>query len=341
MQLCSRAMLGLLLALAPLGAGRAQDGAPFYKGKTLRIVISTGVAGGYGEYARSLAAHMGRQLAGAPNIIVQSMPGAGGLLAGNFMYAQAPADGLTIGILNSTVPLAPLWGSPGARFNTLKFNWLAALARADGVCTLWHTAPAKTWTELLRNEITVGSIGAGSPMETYPALLNRLFGTKIRVIGGYKAGSDIDLAMERGEIDGRCGTHLTTYKSLHPGWMAERKIIVPVLVAEKRRADYPDTPTVLEFVKDEPTRQQLELVMITQNLDRPVLAPPGTPAERVKELRAALMATLADQAFLAEIEKKNLFVDPVPGDDMVKAFTKAFSFPESVIAAVRETMGVR
>jgi tripartite-type tricarboxylate transporter receptor subunit TctC len=334
-----RLILTILLS-ALLGAPcHAQE--PFYKGKTLRIVISTGVAGGYGEYARSLAAHMGRHLAGAPGIIVQSMPGAGGLLAGNYMYSQAAPDGLTIGILNSTVPLAPLWGSPGARFETLKFNWLAALARADGVCTLWHTAPAKTWAELLVREITVGSIGAGSPMEAYPALLNRLFGTRIKVIGGYKAGSDIDLAMERGEIDGRCGTHLTTYKSLHPAWMAERKIIVPVLVAEKRRADYPETPTVLEFVKDAPTRQQLELVMITQNLDRPVLVPPGTTAERVAELREALMATLADKAFLAEIEKKNLFVDPVPGEQMAREFAKAFAFPPEIIAAVRETMGIK
>jgi tripartite-type tricarboxylate transporter receptor subunit TctC len=334
-----RLILAILCAAALTSPGYAQE--PFYKGKTLRIVISTGVAGGYGEYARSIAAHMGKHLAGSPSIIVQSMPGAGGLLAGNYMYAQAPADGLTIGILNSTVPLAPLWGSPGARFETLKFNWLAALARADGVCTLWHTAPAKTWPELLTKEITVGSIGAGSPMEAYPSLLNRLFGTKIKVIGGYKAGSDIDLAMERREIDGRCGTHLTTYKSLHAGWMTTGKIIVPVLVSEKRRPDYPDTPTVMEFVRDVSTRQQLELVMVTQNLDRPVLAPPGTPAERVKELREGLMATLADKAFLAEIEKKNLFVDPTPGEVMAREFAKAYGFPREVIAAVRETMGVK
>jgi tripartite-type tricarboxylate transporter receptor subunit TctC len=334
-------ILTILMSALFAGSCGAQESAPFYKGKTLRIVISTGVAGGYGEYARSLAAHMGKHLAGAPGIIVQSMPGAGGLLAGNYMYAQAPADGLTIGILNSTVPLAPLWGSAGARFETLKFNWLGALARADGVCTLWHTAPAKTWAELLVRETTVGSIGAGSPMEAYPSLLNRLFGTKIKVVGGYKAGSDIDLAMERGEIDGRCGTHLTTYKALHPTWMAERKIVLPVLVAEKRRADFLETPTVLEFVKDTATRQQLELVMITQNLDRPVLAPPGTPAARVKKLRDGLMATLADPAFLAEIEKKTLFVDPVPGERMVQEFAKAFAFPPDIIAAVRDTMGVK
>src|SRR5262249_10677572 len=148
-------------------------------------------------------------------------------------------------------------------------------------------------------------------------------------------------AMERGEIDGRCGTHLTTYRSLHPAWMAERKIILVALVAEKRRAEYPDTPTVMEFVKDIATRQQLELVMISQDVDRPVLAPPGTPAEGVKELREGLMATLADPAFLAEIERKNLFVDPMPGERMAQEFAKAFAFPPAIIAAVRDTMGVK
>jgi tripartite-type tricarboxylate transporter receptor subunit TctC len=334
-----RSILGILIAAAPLGSVRAQDSAAFFKGKTVRIVISTGVAGGYGEYARSLAEHMGRHIPGQPHMIVQSMPGAGGLLAGNYLYTQAPQDGTTIGILNSTVPLAPLWGSKGARFDTLKFNWLGTLDRADGVCTIWHTAPAKTWPELLEREITVGSIGAGSPMEAYPAMLNKLFGTKIKVIGGYKAGSDIDLAMERGELDGRCGTHLTTFKSLHAAWMAERKILVPIIVAEKRRPDFPETPTVMEFVKDEPTRQQLELLMVSQSLDRPVLAPPGVPAERVQALRDALDATMADKAFLAEIEKKNLHIDSVGGEDMAKAFARAFSFSPDVVDAAREIMG--
>ena len=238
-------------------------------------MISTGVAGGFGEYARLLSEHIGKHIAGRPHVIVQSMPGAGGLLAANFLYASAPQDGTTIGIINSTVPFAPLWGSKGARFDTLKFNWLGTLDRAEGVCTLWHTSPVKTWADMLVKEFTVGSIGAGSEMELYPAMLNKLFATRIKVIAGYKAGSDIDLAMERGELDGRCGTHLTSFKALHPGWFAERKIRVPVIIAERRRADLPDTPAVMEFVRDEPTRAQLELMMVAQNMDRPVLAPPG------------------------------------------------------------------
>jgi hypothetical protein len=199
----------------------------------------------------------------------------------------------------------------------------------------------KTWADMLVKEFTVGSIGAGSEMELYPAMLNKLFATRIKVIAGYKAGSDIDLAMERGELDGRCGTHLTSFKALHPAWFAEHKIRVPVIIAERRRADLPDTPAVMEFVRHESIRAQLELMMVAQNMDRPVLAPPGVPAERVTELRAAFDATMADPAFRAEIDKRSLHIDPMRGADMTAAYAKAFSFPPEIISAVRDVMGAR
>ena len=333
-------LLGFLLAATLPGAASAQEQA-FYKGKQIRIIISTGVAGGYAEYARVLAEHMGRHIAGNPSFIVQSMPGAGGLLATNYLYANAPQDGTTIGIVHSTVPLAPLWGGKGVRFETLKFNWLGALDRADGMCITWRTSAVKTWSDLLTKESTVGSSGVGSQMDTYPAMLNKLFGTKMKVIGGYKAGTDIYLAMERGEVDGRCGGQLTVIKATRPDWLTERKINIPILIAEKRSALFPDTPTVMEFVKDEATRRQLELLMVSQTMDRPVLAPPGVPAARVAELRDALVATTRDDAFRAEVERRNLQVDPVRGEDMTRMLQRAFSSPPDVIAAVRETMGGR
>ena len=179
MQFRQSAILALLLAAAAavdrVGAGRGA----FYRGKTIRIVISTGVAGGYAEYARLLADHMGAHIAGRPNFIVQSMPGAGGLLAANYLYAQAPQDGTTFGIVHSSVPLTPLWGNKGVRFDTQKFNWLGSLDRTDGMCIAWHTSRIKTWADMLAHEFTVGSSGAGSQMDTYPAILNRLFGTKL------------------------------------------------------------------------------------------------------------------------------------------------------------------
>jgi tripartite-type tricarboxylate transporter receptor subunit TctC len=330
--------VALALAAGPACA-QAQESVPFYRGKTIRIVISTGVAGGYAEYARIIAEHMGRHIAGGPHFIVQSMPGAGGLLAANYLYTQAPQDGTTIGIVHSSVPLAPLWGSKGVRFDTLKFNWLGSLDRVDGMCISWHASPIRTWDDLLTKEYTVGSSGAGSQMDTYPAILNKLFGTKIKVIAGYKDGVSVYIAMERGELDGRCGGQLTVIKATRPHWLTERLFRVPILIAEKRSPLFPDTPTVMEFVKDERTRQQLDLVMLTQSLDRPVMLPPGVPPERVKELRSAFDTTMADPAFRADIERRNLHVDPVRGEEMAKAFERAFALPPEIIAGAREMMG--
>src|SRR5262249_49349115 len=247
------------LASAPACA-QAQEPTPFYRGKTIRIVISTGVAGGYAEYARVIAANMGRHIAGNPGFIVQSMPGAGGLQAANYLFTQAPQDGTTIGIVHSSVPLAPLWGNKAARFDTLKFNWLGSLDRVDGMCISWHESPIRSWADMRTEEMTVRSSGAGSQMGTDPAILNKLFGTKIKVIAGYKDGTAVYIAMERGELDGRCGGQLTVIKSTRPWWLTEHKVRVPILIAQKRSPDFPDTPTVMEFVKNEATRQQLDLV---------------------------------------------------------------------------------
>src|SRR5262245_3573371 len=143
-----RSIIGALLIAACPAVASAQE--PFYRGKTIRIVISTGVAGGYAEYARVIAEHMGRHIEGNPHFIVQSMPGAGGLLAANYLYAQAPQDGTTIGLIHSSVPLAPLFGAQGARFDPLKIHWLGSMDRSDGPCTAWHTSPARTWADLLQ-----------------------------------------------------------------------------------------------------------------------------------------------------------------------------------------------
>jgi tripartite-type tricarboxylate transporter receptor subunit TctC len=328
----------LLLAMAPRPS-LAQDEGAFYKGKTIRLIISVGVAGGFGEYARTLAEHLSRKIPGQPHIIVQSMPGAGGLLATNHLYNQAPQDGTTIGLVNATLPLMPLVGNKQARFDAMKFHYLGAMDRADGVCTIWHSAGIRTWDDMRTKEFTVGSIGAGSPMEVYALMFNRLFGAKIKVVGGYKAGSDIDLAMQREEIDGRCGTHLTTTKMLHPDWMIGPKFTVPVIVAEQRRPDYPDTPAIMEFVKDDLTRQKLELMMVPQKLNRPVLTPPNVPAERVKELREAFDATMKDPAFLAEIEKKGMQIDATGGEEVTNVLAKAYALPADVVAAARDMIG--
>ena len=336
MRLALRLIWAGLMVAVPLGTSIAQEA--FYKGKQIRIVISAGVAGGYNEYARLLAAHMGHHIAGKPDFIVQSMPGAGGLLATNYLYAQAPQDGTTIGLIHSSVPLAPLFGTQGARFDAQKFHWIGSMDRSDGPCTAWHTSPAKTWADLLQTPFIVGSSGVGSQMDIYPAMLNKLFGTKIKVVGGYKDGGSIFHAMEREEIHGRCGPQLTAIRSLRPHWLTERRIVIPIMVSERRSGDYPDVPTVMEFAKDEATRQQIRLLIVTQDLDRPVLAPPGVPVDRVKQLRDAFNATMKDPAFRADIDKLRLTLDWVAGEEVAKTIAAAYAMPPDVVAAAKETM---
>jgi tripartite-type tricarboxylate transporter receptor subunit TctC len=339
MRIGLRTIVGVLLVGLAGGQAGAQDAGPFYKGKTIRILLSAGVTGGYAEYGRLLAQHMGGHLPGKPDFVVQSMPGAGGLLATNYLYSQAPQDGTTMGLIHSTVPLAPLFGSKSARFDPLKFHWVGSLDRSDGMCTAWHTSPVKTWADMLDKPFLVGSSGAGSQMEIYPAMLNKLFGTKIKVIGGYKDGGSIFLAMERGEIEGRCSPQLTSIRSLRPHWLSERKLLVPVLIGHKRSAEFPDTPAIMELAKEEAVRQQLELLIVSQDMDRPLLLPPGVPPERVKEMRAAFTATLADPAFRADADKLHLHLDPVSGEDLAKALARAYALPPEVVASARETMG--
>ena len=329
----------LVVGFIALFASGASSAEPFYKGKTIRFVISTGVAGGYAEYARSLATYLPGHIEGAPAIVVQSMPGAGGLLAGNHLYFQAAQDGTVLGLVHSTVPLAPLWGIAGARYDGLKFNWLGAMDREDGVCTLWHTSATKTWADMLARETLVGSQGVGSPTELYPQILNRIFGARIKIINGYHDGTDIDVAMQRGELEGRCGTHLATYKALHPDWFNENKLIMPIAVSEQRLAEFPDSSSVFEFVHDDETRQKLQLLMTTQYLDRPLLMPPNTPEERVAELKKAIDETTSDPAFLREMATKNLPVNPTRGAEMAQRLRKAYATPPQVIGSIRDLMG--
>jgi tripartite-type tricarboxylate transporter receptor subunit TctC len=261
------------------------------------------------------------------------------LLATNWLYAQAPQDGTVIGLIHSTVPLAPLFGTPEARFDPLKFQWLGSLDRSDGMCTSWHTSPIKTWNDMMTKEFIVGSSGAGTQMEIYPTMLNKLFGTKMKIVSGYKDGGEIFLAMQRGEVEGRCSPQLTSIKSIRPQWLTERQISVPILISEKRSAEFPDTPAIMELAKDEAVRQQLRLLIITQDMDRPLFLPPGVPAERVKEIREAFDATLKDPAFRAQAEKMQLHLDPVRGADLAKALAGAYALPADVVAAAKETMG--
>jgi tripartite-type tricarboxylate transporter receptor subunit TctC len=311
----------------------------FYKNKTLRLVLSTGVGGGYHVYGRLLARHFGNHLPGKPNIVVENMPGAGGVKATNWLYAQAPRDGTTIAMIQLTAPLAPLMGHKGAQFDPLKFNWIGSMDRALGMCTAWHTSPVKTWADMRTKEFIVGGTGVGSSTVLYPALMNMLLGTKIRVVTGYADGASLHLAMERGEIMGICGPFLTTIKANYPHWIKEKKFVVPIAVDRRRLREFPDTPAITEFIKDAHTLQVFEPTFATGEMQRPVLAPPGVPEARVKELRAALVATMNDPAFRQEAAKAQLSLDYVSGEQLAETIRRSYALPKSAIDLAKKAMG--
>jgi tripartite-type tricarboxylate transporter receptor subunit TctC len=281
-----------------------------------------------------LSAH----LPGKPTIVVQNMPGGGGIRAMNHLNSAAPRDGTTIGLVHSSVPFAPLYGIGGAKFDPREVNWIGSIATASSMCVAWHGSGIRSWKDLYDKEFIVGGTGAGSRMETLPKMVNDLFGTKIKIISGYKGGNEVFLAMERGEVHGRCGGLVSSINSTRPDWFPQKKVLVPMTIALDRNPLFPDAPAIVEFAKEERTKKILELVLTPQAMDRPILAPPGVPADRVAALRKAFHAAINDPGFIAEAKKQGLEVDEVSGEKVAALVKNAFAMPEDIIKAANQAM---
>ncbi len=336
--LCSAAYL--LAATSTVPSARADPIAEFYKGRNVSWMLSTGEGGGYASYARAFAPFFGSHIPGKPNIVIQNMPGGGGIRAMNFLHTLAPKDGSTLGLVHSSVPFAPLFGISGASFDPRQMQWIGSINRSTAICVAWGASGVRTWQDLFTKEYLVGGTGAGSQMETMPTMLNQLFGTRIKVISGYRGGNDVYLAMERGEVHGRCGGLVSSINSTRPEWFGQNKINVPVQVAMQRSPLFPDVPAVAEHAKDERTRQILRLVLAPLDMDRPILAPPGTPADRVAALRVAFHAAMKDPGFLAEAEKHKLEVGEVDGATIARIIAEAFALPADVVKAASTAMSL-
>jgi tripartite-type tricarboxylate transporter receptor subunit TctC len=320
------------------GTARAEDVAAFYRGRQISWMLSADAGGGYAAYAHAFATYFGDHIPGKPNIVIRHMPGGGGLRAMNWLYAVAPRDGATIGLVHSSVPFAPLYGIRGAAFDPRQMSWIGSLATSRGICVAWRTAGIATWQDMLTREFVVGGSGAGSQMETLPALLNKLFGTRIKVISGYQGGNAIYLAMERGEVQGRCGGLVSSINATRPDWFASRKVTVPIQVALARNAQFPDVPAIVELARDERTKDILRLALAAEDMDRPVLAPPGVPPERLAALRAAFHAAMNDPGFIADATRQRLEIEEVAGEKVAAIVAATFALPPDVVKAANDAM---
>jgi tripartite-type tricarboxylate transporter receptor subunit TctC len=322
------------------GLSQADSATDFFKGRQISLVLSTGEGGGHTSYATVFANHFTNHIPGNPKIVIQYMPGAGGIKAMNYLYSVAPKDGATLGFVHASAPFAPLYGVAGAKFDSREMNWIGSLDSATGICVAWHTARVETWQDLFDKDYVVGGAGVGSEMETLPLMLNKLFNTKIKIVSGYRGGNEVFLAMERGEVKGRCGGLYSAINSTRPEWFAQKKVTIPVQFALTRDPRFPDTAAVGEYAKDEKTKHVLQLIFAPQEMDRPILAPPGVPPERVAALRAAFHATMQDPAFLAEAKRREIEVTDVSGERLAKIVRDAFALPPDVIQAANDAMSV-
>jgi tripartite-type tricarboxylate transporter receptor subunit TctC len=329
----------LALALAPRIAA-ADPIADFYKGKQINWILSAGAGGGYSAYALAFGPYFSQHIPGKPHIVVQNMPGAGGIRAMLFLQSVAPKDGTTIGLVHSSVPFAPLYGIKGANFDPRQMNWIGSINAATGICVSWTASGITTWQDLFDKEFIVGGTGAGSQMETMPAMLNKLFGTRIKVISGYKGGNDVYLAMERGEVHGRCGGLISSIKSTRQDWFPKNKVAVPIQIALERDPEFPDSPALIEFAKDQRTKDVLKLILAPMGMDRPILAPPGTPSATVAALRQAFHETMIDPAFIAEAERQHLEIQEVDGDKVAGLLRGAYTLSPDVVKAANEAMAL-
>jgi tripartite-type tricarboxylate transporter receptor subunit TctC len=329
----------LALTLGVCSGAHADPIADFYRGRSISLILSAGAGGGYASYAQAYAPYFSAHIPGNPNIVIQNMPGGGGIRAMLYLNSVAPKDGTTLGLVHSSVPFAPLYGTKAASFDPRTMNWIGSIDASTGICVSWHTSGIANWPDMLTKPFTVGSTGAGSQMETMPLMLDNLFGTKIKVIAGYVGGNDIYLAMERGEVQGRCGGLISSIRSTRPDWFPEKKVNVPIQIARTRNAIFPDVPAISEFAKDDRTKKILQLVLAPLEMDRPILAPPGVPAERVAALRVAFHAAMNDPAFVAQAEKESLEIGEVSGPDVARVLDDAFALPPDIAQAATAAMG--
>ena len=335
--LASAAALALCLAPALSRATQAED---FYKGRQITFIVSTDAGGGIPAYANAFTPHFALHIPNQPRIVVQYMPGAGGVRAMNYLYSVAPKDGTVMGIVNAPSPYAPLFGISGAKYDPIRMNWIGSLDDTGGICAAWSASGIRTWQDVLDKEFIVGSTGAGSQMETFPMMVNKLFGTKIKVISGYKGGNEVFLAMERGEVQGRCGSLVSSITSTRPDWIPQKKVYVPFQVALERNPLFPDSPAIAEFAKDEHTKRVIELVLSHMSMDKPIVLPPGVPAERVEVLRAAFHATMNDAAFIADAKKQRITTKEVSGEKVLQILKKSYAMPPDVVEAAKGAMDV-
>jgi tripartite-type tricarboxylate transporter receptor subunit TctC len=309
--------------------------ADFYRDKSIDLSIGFGPGGGFDSYARLLARHLGNFIPGNPTVVPRNMPGGGGLVAANYLYNAAPRDGRNIAIFGPFNAMEPLFGNMAAKFDPANFTWIGNMNLEVEGCGVWRTAGIRTLADMQTKLSRFGSSGKGSTTNRSTLALKSLVGAKVQIIQGYRGSRDINIAMQRGEVDGMCGISVSSaiaewHQDLQNGDM---KIVVQL--GRKNHPFFADAANIYDHIKNERDRQIAEFIFRPNEIGRPIAAPPALPPERAAALREAFAKTMRDPAFLADAEKRRLLIDPMPGPEISQLFSALQKQPREIAERAR------
>jgi tripartite-type tricarboxylate transporter receptor subunit TctC len=329
-------------ALASLAVpAAADDVADFYRGKRISLVIGYGPGGGYDLYARMLGRFISAHIPGNPTIVPQNMPGAGSRSAANWLYTIAPKDGTVIACLGQATPTDQALDQPGVRFDARAFNWIGNLSVANNILFVSAASGVATIADAKKKSLAIGATGASSPSVLYPQVSNNLLGTKFKIIGGYPGGGDINIAIERHEVDGRGSDSWASMKSTHPDWLRDHAINVLFQIGPRGESDLPDVPLWTELADNDDQRQVLQILSGDVSVGRPILTAPGVPADRVKALRQAFDDTMRDPQFIAVSKQSNIDINPMGGAELQDIVGQIVSPSAKILAMVKDAIAIK
>ena len=310
---------------------QAQSVADFYKGKTVTIVVPAATGGDYDLRSRLISRHIGRLIPGKPNVVVQNMPGAIGVVAANWLYLKAPRDGTVLHMLFQNMPVLQAIKKKGVMFDVREFGWLGNTTNSPNVINSWHATGITRIEDVYKKELVVGAPGTASTSFVYPAALNMVAGPKFKIVTGYRGGSRVNIAMEKGEVGGRGSNSWASWKSGHPHWLKEKKIHILVQVGLKRAVDLPDVPLMSDLAKNDADKKFLTFLSSDMGISRPLVTTQSVPADRLAALKKAFKETLHDKEFLADAAKSKRDIEYSSGEEALALAKSMMEADKSVL----------
>jgi tripartite-type tricarboxylate transporter receptor subunit TctC len=332
-------LAGLFVVLVSATTTIADPVEDFYHGKRISIIVGSSAGSAYDAYGRLVGRYLGRFLPGAPNFVVQDMPGAGGSVAANHLFNIAEKDGTVMAEFERAIPIAPLLESRKIEnhFDSQKFYWLGSLNSEVGLIVAWHTAPQNSFQDLLAQDLLVGSTGPST--DFLPLFLNNVLGTKLKIVAGYPNSAEVYLAMEKGEVQGRVSNGWSGDKEILEPWLKDGKVKFLVALATKKSSLFPALPIITDFAKTAEDREVMELLLSSQIWGRPFALPPGVPGERAAAVRRAFGAMMRDKDFLAEAKSQKLDTAVLTGEQVESELHRIYASPQAVIERARLAIG--